>query len=135
MIQKILDRYAQWKERRFLAKHGCKTREQYEHRYDPNVNYRASKIKDFYHGYPYVYCFENRIHDIYVWDLGFDGLYEPHKWCKENCVDNFRFDFHRAIKYPSTSNEWEINDLGGGDYIFFACKDPKDYTLFLLRWS
>lgn len=130
MIQKILDRYAQWKERRFLEKHGCKSREQYENRYDPNINYRASKIKDFYHGYPYIYCFENHSnHSVYYYDLSLD------KWCKENCVDKFRFDFHRVIKYPSTANEWEINEIGGGDYIFFACKDPKDFTMFLLRWS
>jgi hypothetical protein len=59
-------------------------------------------------------------------------MFEPTKWCNENCTDKFRFDFHRVL---STSNGWEINEIGGGDYIFFACKNPKDYTLFLLRWS
>jgi len=39
------------------------------------------------------------------------------------------------MRAPSTANEWEVNELGGGDYIFFACQDPQDYTLFLLRWS
>jgi hypothetical protein len=132
MLKLIQKRYLEWRERRFLAAHGCETREQYDYRYDPGVNRRASRVKDFYHGYPYVYCFENRDHDVYYWDVGIDGIYVLSQWCKENCTDKFRFDCHRV---SSTSSGWEIDGLGGGDYIFFACKNPKDYTLFLLRWA
>jgi hypothetical protein len=132
MLKLIQKRYREWREHRFLKAHGCETREQYDYRYDPDIYRSASRIKDFYHGYPYVFCFENRGHDVYYWDLGFNGIVEPTKWCKENCTDKFRFDFHRVL---STSNGWEINEIGGEDYIFFACKNPKDYTLFLLRWT
>jgi hypothetical protein len=31
--------------------------------------------------------------------------------------------------------EWEFNDLGGGDYIFVAFNNEKDYMMFLLRWA
>lgn len=123
------------KERRFLKKHGCKTWKEYNRNYDPDYNISASRIKDVYYGYSHIYCFENHKHEIYEWDLYLDGMYRVDKWCKENLKDKYRFDFLRVIKAPSTNNEWEINELGGGDYIFAAFKNPKDYTLFLLRWS
>jgi hypothetical protein len=131
----LIEKYRAWKEKQFLKKHGCETREQYNYKYDPDINDRAISIKDYYHGYPYFYCFEDRKHEIYYWDVAIDGVYVTNKWCKENLTGMFRFDFHRATKAPSTANEWVTNELGGGDYIFFACKDPKDYTLFLLRWT
>jgi hypothetical protein len=127
--------YKEWSERRFLKKHGCETREQYDRKYDPDVVHRATRIKNFYHGYPYFCCFENHQHEVYYWDLGIDGIYIADKWCKKNLKGKFRFDFHRVMRAPSTANEWEVNELGGGDHIFFACQDPKDYTLFLLRWA
>lgn len=127
--------YRLWSEKRFLKRHGCETREQYDRRYDLDVQHRSTRIKSFYHGYPYVYCFENRSHDIYDWDIHYDGVYVATEWCKKNLKSKFRFDFHRATKTPDTTNKWEINELFGGDYIFFACQDPKDFTLFMLRWS
>jgi len=131
----LINKYRLWKEKRFLKKHGCETREQYNYKYDPDINKLATRIKDFYYGYPYIYCFEMHAHIIYEWDIVYDGVYVATNWCKENLTDKFRFDFHRCNRKPSTANEWEINELFGGDYIFFACKDPKDYTMFLLRWS
>ncbi len=127
--------YRNWSDQRFLKKHGCNNWEQYNRRYDPNVVYGATRIKDFYHGYSNVYCFENHKHIIYEWDIAFDGIYVATEWCKENLKGKYRFDFHRVMRAPSTASEWEVNELGGGDYIFFACKDPRDYTLFLLRWA
>jgi hypothetical protein len=41
---------------------------------------------------------------------------------------------HRAINYPSTGNQWTINEIGGLDYIFFACQDEQDFLMFNLRW-
>jgi hypothetical protein len=132
---KLVDKYRKWSEKRFLLKHGCATREQYELKYDPDVFRPASRIKSFYHGYTHVYCFEDQRHEIYWWDLGYDGTFVVDKWCRENLVGKYRFDFHRVARSAASDNEWEVNELGGGDYIFFACQDPKDYTLFLLRWS
>lgn len=133
LFNQIKEAYHKWSERRFLKQHGVLTREQYDRKYDPDVFHPASRVKDFYHGYPHVYCFEDHNHGIYVWDLAYDGVYVADKWCKENLEGKFRFDFHRAMR--STANEWEVNELGGSDHIFFACQDSKDFTLFMLRWS
>jgi hypothetical protein len=130
----ITEKIKSYKDHLFLKKYNCKSWEEYHLRYDPDYNIRATKVKDIYHGYPYVYCFENPNHEIYIWDLGYDGSFVVNKWCKENLNEKFRFDFLRVIKWPPNSNEWEINEIGGGDYIFFACKSPIDYTLFKLRW-
>ena len=123
-----------WKDQRFLKRHCCDTWSQYNHRYDPDVVWRAVEIRNFYQGYPYVYCFENHNHDIYSWDLGYDGSFVVRRWCDENCKGKFRFDMHRAINYPSTGNQWTINEIGGLDYIFFACQDEQDFLMFNLRW-
>ena len=127
---KLKNRYTDWRERRFLRKHGCYNREQYNLKYDLLYNPRATHLVDYYHGYKYIYCFENHKHD------NISLLTVVTLWClEENLSGKWRFDVHRAIKYPSTGNEWEINEIGGGDYIFAAFTDERDYMLFLLRWA
>lgn len=129
-IQTLKSSYYDWRERRFLRKHGCKNREQYNLKYDPLHNPIATRLVDFYHGYKYIYCFENDKHDK------ISLLTVVTLWClEENLSGKWRLDVHRAMKYPSTGNEWERNEIGGGDYIFAAFTDERDYMLFLLRWS
>ena len=131
----LVGMYRKWSENRFLKKHGCETWEDYMRKYDPDVDHLATEIKNFYHGYPYVYCFDNHNHPIYDWDIAYDGAYVATNWCKQNLKHKFRFDSHRAWRSSATGNEWSINDIGGRDYIFFACKDSTDYMMFLLKWA
>lgn len=135
MYKKLLAWYQDWRDRRFLRKHGCRNREEYNLKYDPLHNPIATRLVDFYHGYKYIYCFENHKHQIYYSDVAYVGSYNVTKWCRKNLSGKWRLDGHRAIKYPSTGNEWEINEIGGGDYIFAAFTDECDYMLFTLRWS
>jgi len=141
LINTIRQYYQKWREKRFLKKHGCDNWEQYNYLYDTDIIRKATALKDFYHGYPHVYCFEDRKHDIYFWDLGYDGTFVVNKWCKENLTKKFRIDFHRVIKQTgigsdgSTESEWFINEIGGGDYVFFACEDSEDFLLFRLKFS
>jgi hypothetical protein len=130
-----------WRDNRFLKKHGCETWEQYNYRFDPDVVKPATRVKDYYHGYPYFYCFENHKHDVYHWDVGYDGMYILSQWIDANCKGKYRFDFLRVFQQTpiglngAESSEWHINELGGGDYIFVAFKEHRDYTWFMLRWS
>ena len=103
--------------------------------------YGEQRVKDFYGGYKYVYCFEDRSHYAYelVYDYGPGGIRygndDIYDWLDQHATFTSRMDMHRVIRYPSTSMEWEFNDLGGGDYIFVAFKNEKDYMMFLLRWQ
>lgn len=133
MITKLRDWWKQQQDRRFLKRHGCNDWKEYNRWYDPDIYRRCTVINDFYHGYPYVYCFENREHQIYWWDLGYDGSYDVVEWCEQYCKDKFRFDCHRVIKY--TNDKWTMNDIGGGDYFFAAFKNEQDFLMFCLRWS
>lgn len=135
LIQHLRTKIDAWKEKRFLKKHDCETREEYERRYDPDCNKCATRLKDFYQGYKFVHCFENFKHEVYHWDIAVDGIYVMTLWCKEHFKGKFRFDIHRAINFPSTGNQWVMNDIGGIDYIFFACQDPEDYFVFKLQWG
>lgn len=119
----------------FLKKHGCENWKEYNYRFDPDIFKPATRIKDYYHGYPYFYCFENQKHDVYYWDVAFDGIYVLSQWIDANCKGKYRFDFHRVMKEPATAYEWEINELGGSDFIFVAFKEERDYNWFVLRWS
>jgi len=137
----VKEKYAAWKEARFLKKHGCDDREQYDYRFDPDRNVRASRVADYFHGYDYVSCCESRSHYAYtlLYDYGPGGIRygfdEMHQWCKEHCQEKFRVDYLRVIKYPSTGNKWEINELGGGDHVFFAFKNKEDYFIYTLKWG
>jgi hypothetical protein len=108
---------------------------------DPDVVYCSDRVKDFYRGYKFVHCIENRNHYAYdlIYDYGPGGIKygesDIYDWMDKKPRFKSRMDMHRVIKYPSTSNEWTFNDMGGGDYIFVAFKDEKDYMMFLLRWS
>lgn len=146
-LDKIIDGYRNWKELRFLKKHGCETRCEFERKFDTDYNIRATRIKDIYHGYPYVYCFENR--QDFSYKLLFDygpggyryGCDDILDWCKDNISNKFRFDFHRVHKQTGIGNngvedsEWFIDQFGGGDYIFAAFKNERDFAYFLLRWT
>lgn len=132
MFEQLKEKYIYYRDLAFLKKHGCKTWKEYHRKFDPDFNIRARRINDIYYGYPYVHCFENPKHEVYLWDLGYDGMDVVHKWCEENLTGKFRLDVHRVILYNGI---WEINEIGGGDYVFAAFKDPKDFTHFLLRWG
>jgi len=108
---------------------------------DPDVFFPAGKVKDYYHGYKHVHCFENHNHQIYQWDLGYDGSKDIIDWCERNITGKYRFDCLRCYRqtpiglYGAEDTEWWINELGSGDYIFFAFKEPSDMFLFKLKWS
>ena len=121
------------KHRYILWRSGYKDWNTYLRMTDPDISWRASRIVDFYHGYPYVYCIENRNHLAYYWDLGLDGSWRLHQWCEKNCKDKFRFDGHRVLK--NYWGEWEVNEIGGGDYMFAAFKNERDFNWFMLKWS
>jgi hypothetical protein len=130
-----------WRDNRFLKRHGCDTWKEYYHRFDPDCNIRASRVKDYYHGYPYWHVIDNHGHHCYnlLYDYGPGGhRYGYHDildWCETNCQDKHRADFMRVIKCPATANEWETNELGGKDYMFVAFKNERDYFMFMLKWA
>lgn len=137
MVRTALARIRQFKEsirrKYILWKHGYKDWAVYQRMTDPDIMWTAIKIVDFYHGYRYVYCIENRNHQVYYWDLGMDGGWQLQQWCRKNCKDKFRFDAHRVIK--NRWGEWEVNEIGGGDYVFAAFKSERDFNWFMLKWS
>ena len=144
MFETIQQRYQAWQERRFLRRHGCENRTQYERMYDPDYNARAARTRDYYHGYPYVYCFEDYDHYLYrvIADYGPGGVVyghtEIHRWAEANCQDKVRFDFLRVNKSDHNrmgTHDWNINEISGQDLVFVAFKNEQDFTFFMLRWA
>lgn len=133
MFRRLRARWRLWRNQRFLKKNGCETWRQYRRRNDPDVCAWATRLKDYYQGYPYVHCFENQKHQFYQWDLGYDGSIEIIEWAEAHSEDKVRFDGHRCMK--DYWGEWQINEIGGGDYYFAAFKNEQDCFLFKLRWG
>lgn len=110
------------------------TEEQYQDYNDPDRNQRATRIKDYYHGYSYIVVFESSQGDPWTrYDTWIDAYNAIETWCKENCKDKWRTDIHRVIK--DYWGHWTMNDIGGGDVLFFAFKSEEDCFMFKLKWG
>jgi hypothetical protein len=122
-----------------LKKSGYTSWRYYKHCRDTDVQKYANYVEDFYKGYPYVYAIKNYKHYAFLRlaDYGPGGQWfgydEMTEWCEEKIRWNYRRDIHRVIE--NASGLTEFNDIGGSDYIYFAFKNEKDFTHFLLRWS
>ena len=112
---------------------------QYKHNRDPDIQLHANYVQHFYKGYPYVYAIKDYSHYAFQWihDFGPGGQWfgydEMTMWCEEKIRWNYRRDIHRVIE--NASGLVEFNDIGGHDVIYFAFKNEKDFTYFLMRWS
>ena len=144
MFQLLKQQWRAWRDRRFLKRHRCDSWKQYHRIYDPDYNCRAHRIRDFYHGYPYVYCFEDYNHYSYrmIADYGPAGCkwgYNViHQWTEEHSQDKARFDFLRVTKFDHNrlgTYDYDINDIGGQDLVFAAFKNEQDYLHFVMRWA
>lgn len=132
-------KYKAWSDERTLKKSGFTTWKAYNQWHDPDVCQRATIIKDFYHGYPFVYVCDSYNHYCYkeLADFGPGGvrygMHDMQDWLKANHSGRVRWEMHRVIYNNYTG--WEINEIGGADYMFFAFKNEQDYAMFMLRWS
>ena len=144
MFQRLKQQWRAWQDRRFLKRRGCDSWAEYHRVYDPDYDIRASRIQDYYRGYPHVHCFDDHRHYVYqmIADHGPAGcLYGHsviHRWTEANCQDKVRFDFLRVKKsdYNRISTyDWDINEISGQDLVFAAFKNERDHLHFVLRWS
>ena len=127
------------KSKRKLKRSGYENWRHYKHNNDPDVNKYANHLDDFYYKYPYVYACTNPNH--YAYELLYDygpgghryGFHEIEDWCSDKIRWNYRVDIHRV--WQDQWGKYSLNDIGGGDIIFFAFKREQDFTHFLLRWA
>ena len=132
MITYIKDKTRQFFHARDLKRMGI-TQAQYDRAYDPDTNFRATRVRDMYPGYPYV--FEKQYSDAFWSQFGDweQGLTMMRVWCQANCQSKWRDDFHRVTK--DYWSEWVCSEIGGGDVLFFAFKSEQECMWFTLRWS
>lgn len=143
-IKLLSKKYDDWKERRFLKKHGCETRAQYEYIYDPDCNRDGRTIKEYFHGYPYIYSTEDSSMDVIIYNTKDGELYgricEIDQWCRENCKSKFRIDGLRVKnQYITPSHDYDYYFPSGqsiGTYkVFVAFKSEEELIWFTLRWD
>lgn len=141
VLNDVKGRWDFYRHAAYLKKMGW-TEEAYQKRTDSNINYRATSIKDFYFGYKHIHVFETtRCEPFTKYDTWMDAYKAISDWCNDNCSEQWREDIHRVIKQTPIGlsgpepSEYFMNEIGGGDALFYAFKSSKDYTMFLLRWS
>ena len=132
LIQQLKDRYKGHQEKRFLEKYGCKTWREYELRYEPDIGPKARWSHTFYHGYNHIYPLDP--------DYGMPGVLPYHdlcekmmEWCEQNCTGKWRNDWHHG--FWDGHGNYELNDIGVNDMMFFAFKEESDYVWFKLAWQ
>jgi len=137
-INRIRAFVRKYKAERKLEKSGYGTWRIYKHNRDKDVCVYANDVNTFYTGYPYVYAI-NYNHYAYqlICDSGpFGDIYgydEMTMWCEDKIRWNYRIDIHRV--WPNYEGKMMFNDIGGSDIVYFAFKNEKDFTHFLLRWA
>lgn len=136
LIQDLKARYKGYKQKKFLQAHGCKTWAEYARRFDPDIAIMARWAHTYYHGYPYIWSVKfperamptpNNINSL------FDYLNEIATWCEKNCRGKWRNDFLRGF-FDGKGN-FELNEIGGFDVMFFSFKEESDYVWFKLVWQ
>ena len=128
-------RLLEWSWDRALERSGCQTWERYFRRYDPDYNECGYTVKEQLFGYPYIALVPYRNLDWSfdpIWSEYWNGAHIVN-WCNQNCRGKFRWHWERVI--VDHEGQYLPNGIGGGDELFFAFKDERDYILFLLRWS
>lgn len=139
LIKRIKAWFRKRRAEKKLKKSGYSSWRHYKHNRDTDVQKYANYVQDFYQGYPYVYSIKDYKHYAFqkLADYGPGGQWfgydEMTEWCEEKIRWNYRRDIHRVIE--NASGLTEFNDIGGSDYIYFAFKNEKDFSHFLLRWS
>ena len=68
----------------FSKRHKCISYKQYLWKYDKGRNIRATKLRDYYPGYPYVYIFQDSF-----WFTSLEYK-EIRKWCDDNLRYKYR---------------------------------------------
>ena len=132
-IKDLKSRWDFYRHAAYLKKMGW-TEEQYQDVNDPDKNLRASRVKDYYHGYPYIVIFESSQGDPWTrYPSWIDAYTAINTSCKENCAGKWQTDIHRAMK--DYWDNWVLNDIGGRDVLFFAFKDINDACMFKLKWG
>lgn len=133
VAEEMKSRWDFYRHAAYLKKRGW-TEADFHQNEDPDHNKRADAIKDYYHGYKHYHVWQSTRGDPWIKFNGWTDCYqEINKWCTANCKDKWRHDILRV--YATASGEWYLNEIGGGDCLFYAFKDPKDYTMFLLKWA
>lgn len=122
-----------WREKRFLKRHGCTTREEYDQHYDKDVCKYSNQVENYYQGYPYIHAFVSS-HKTPFDQFGdwLEGLTVLRDWCRVTCKKKWRTDMLR-VRLDS-GNLWVMDEMGGGDVVFFAFKSEQDLLWFRLRW-
>ena len=135
VAEDIKNRWDFYRHAAYLKRRGW-SEEQYQQYEDPDRNIRATRVKDYYQGYPYYVGFESSRGDPWTrYGTWLDAYQAIEEWCKENTEEKWRSDILRVFKAASTSHEWELNDIGGGDVLFFAFKNVNDAFVFKLKWG
>jgi len=152
-IKELKTRWTGWREKRFLETHGCKTWREYERRYDSDIGPMARWAHTYYHGYKFIWSVPDKHYIYYSFTqlrpstanhalnvpritntaFNFDVIDQMADWCEQNCQGKWRNDWLRGLW--DNQDNFEFNEIGGGDVMFFAFKEESDYTWFSLRWS
>jgi hypothetical protein len=132
VIKTIIEKFKKYKEKRFFTKHGVENWDQFNRKYDSDIDKYASKIKNIYFGYKTVVIVLNSIevHDMFGPTTTSRHVAE---WCKENIESKYRIDC-----FPVTNDV--DGDLIAAEWVYpekviIAFKNEKDAMNFIITYN
>ena len=139
VINRLIEKFQAWRDHRFLQRHGCRTWEHYDHKFDPDYDPRASCLKHYYHGYPYRHVIADSDHYCYrtVYDYGPGGFRMGYNdmfdWCQDQVAGESRSDILPLVY--DCDQGYVIDETEGENLVVFAFKNSQDALMFALRWG
>ena len=142
MYNRIVNRFAKWREHRFFRKHQVGSWKEYYYKYDPDFNIRADTILEMFHGYPYIVelqslqALKNGFSDKHGWD--FDAMTALTEWLEINCKGKARAKIERVLPHSGIDRDgnkfknWALNEFAK-DSLFIGFQDERDHLIFLLK--
>lgn len=136
MGMNLIERIKDW----YLTKKTGKTKSEreYDEWYFANVCLRSTRVKDIFHGFEHIIAVDpNKFFDLerhpFMWYMSpdVDQYFWPQKPIGECSV----YQFLRVMKAPSTTWQWEVNELGGEDKVFVATNNEADAVMIALKYS
>jgi hypothetical protein len=144
VYNRIVNRFAKWREHRFFRKHQVGSWKEYYYKYDPDFNIRADTILEMFHGYPYIVELQSLqflkagFGDEFGWDL--DAATKLTTWLETKCKGKARAKIERVLPHTGVDyngnkfKNWAINEFAT-DSLFVGFQDERDYLIFLLKWE
>lgn len=99
---------------------------------EETINYRASTVQKYFYKFKYVIEVDpDKLFDLDALSWVVVDEFDQYMWPQRDLNDNAVYTWARGFW---EGDEFEINELGGGDHVFVATNNDKDAMMISLMY-